>query len=1138
MAGSAVWIDVLPTPGKFAAEFQKQAVAGAASAGSASGAQFDRSMASSSGGGASKFFGGVAKAAGTATKIIGGGILALGGTIATVSATKGLDRLLSIDAANAKLRGLGQTQEQITSIMGSALSAVKGTAFGLGDAATIAANASAAGVKQGADLTNYLTLTADAAAIAGTSLSDMGSILNGTVTSGKVYTDTLNQLSDRGLPVFTWLQKEYGVSADALTDMVKKGEVDSGTLQKVLTENIGGAAQKMGESVAGSYANMGAAFGRLGAQFGAGPVAAAPTLFTSITGAVDLLAKALTPVSDEFDEFTSVQLYALSNWIDNLDITGIVGKFMTVAGVVKSAISIIATGDGSKGVDLFRVFGLQDGARIIGVAQSIHDGLAGAFDIAKIIGGDSSNGTAVDLAKRFGLDAAPTIYHIATSIHDSIAGMFTGFKTGDFSGVGGSLLAIGTAAKPLIPVFLQVGPALGKISGSIGTLLSSGIALLPPILKVFADGLGFLADHSELVTPLILGIAAAMLLYKAGQTAANTAELFALPIRAANVAALFAQASANRALAVQMAIANGETVASRVSMLGATTQVILNTAAKVGSAIATGTLATATGIATAAQWLWNAAMTANPIGLVIIGIAALIAIIVLVVTHWTQITDFLGTVWAAAMTGVRVGLAALGDAFMWLWTNVISPVITWAGAIFQTWLNIYVRPVLAAVGLGLSTLGSAFVWLWQSIIQPSFAAIGSIIRTVWQTWIQPVFDKMHDVATVTIPNAFSTMSDAVGRAWNAIKDAAKVPVRFVVDTVINDGIIANFNKVADFFGSKKMPSVSLPKGFRTGGYTGPGAKDDPAGIVHAGEYVFTQEQTRRLGVGRLAAIAANGYAGGGLVDAVGAGLDWARNAAESASAVITDPLGTIGKIVNATIGQIPGVGGVVDLVGAMGKKILTSAIDALKNIGGSTSGGKNGDTAGLMAVQPFHPGPGVGPLGGYLKIPAARAWNAAAAASGGKLSLTEGFRSMADQQARYAAYLNGTGNLAAKPGTSVHGLGFAADIAGPGQAWLRAHPEFGWMPTGLGFAQREPWHFEYKGAPTLMDNGGMLPYGTTTITKKTRDPEYVIPEQRLADIVAGNGGDGRALHYHAGDNTGGTFEEFQEWQHRIDVLQG
>lgn len=44
--------------------------------------------------------------------------------------------------------------------------------------------------------------------------------------------------------------------------------------------------------------------------------------------------------------------------------------------------------------------------------------------------------------------------------------------------------------------------------------------------------------------------------------------------------------------------------------------------------------------ATISQWLLNVALTANPIGLIIVGIAALIGIIVLVVTHFKQITNW------------------------------------------------------------------------------------------------------------------------------------------------------------------------------------------------------------------------------------------------------------------------------------------------------------------------------------------------------------------------------------------------------------------------------------------------------------------------------------------------------------------
>ncbi|MFO1104603.1 MAG: phage tail tape measure protein [Amaricoccus sp.] len=57
-------------------------------------------------------------------------------------------------------------------------------------------------------------------------------------------------------------------------------------------------------------------------------------------------------------------------------------------------------------------------------------------------------------------------------------------------------------------------------------------------------------------------------------------------------------------------------------------------------------------------------------------------------------------------------------------------------------------------------------------------------------------------------------------------------------------------------------------GFADGGYTGPGGRNDPAGIVHAGEYVFSKQAVEAIGAGRLEAMhrsAKRGYADGGAV---------------------------------------------------------------------------------------------------------------------------------------------------------------------------------------------------------------------------------------------------------------------------------
>lgn len=77
-------------------------------------------------------------------------------------------------------------------------------------------------------------------------------------------------------------------------------------------------------------------------------------------------------------------------------------------------------------------------------------------------------------------------------------------------------------------------------------------------------------------------------------------------------------------------------------------------------------------------------------------------------------------------------------------------------------------------------------------------------------------------------------------------------------------------------GSSPLGLIGKALGFADGGYTGNGGKNDPAGVVHRGEYVFTKAQTARLGAGNLAMLA-RGYANGGLVSAPGPVMGRAAN---------------------------------------------------------------------------------------------------------------------------------------------------------------------------------------------------------------------------------------------------------------------
>src|SRR5581483_712478 len=54
--------------------------------------------------------------------------------------------------------------------------------------------------------------------------------------------------------------------------------------------------------------------------------------------------------------------------------------------------------------------------------------------------------------------------------------------------------------------------------------------------------------------------------------------------------------------------------------------------------------------AVAATWAWTAALLANPVTWIVLAIIALIAALVLLITHWSQVVAFLRGVWGAIVS--------------------------------------------------------------------------------------------------------------------------------------------------------------------------------------------------------------------------------------------------------------------------------------------------------------------------------------------------------------------------------------------------------------------------------------------------------------------------------------------------------
>lgn len=241
------------------------------------------------------------------SKTLKTGAVATGAAVAGVLGTamaKGMQRLTAIDSAEAKLAGLGHTAGGVSSIMSDALASVKGTAFGLGDAASAAASAVASGVKPGEDLQRTLKLMGDAAAIAGTDLGSMASIFNKVASTGKLQGDVLNQLGERGIPIIQLLAQEMGVTSEEVAKLASQGKIGFAELQNAIESGMGGAALAAGDTFVGAMDNAGAALGRLGA-------AAIDPFFEDAKGGI----KAFTGAIDSLTDRVGPAAQALRDWL-------------------------------------------------------------------------------------------------------------------------------------------------------------------------------------------------------------------------------------------------------------------------------------------------------------------------------------------------------------------------------------------------------------------------------------------------------------------------------------------------------------------------------------------------------------------------------------------------------------------------------------------------------------------------------------------------------------------------------------------------------------------------------------------------------------------------------------------------------
>ena len=228
-------------------------------------------------------------------KVGTGAIATLAGGITALAAKGGFTRALNIENAQAKLKGLGHDSASVTEIMNDALASVKGTAFGLGDAATVAASLSASGIKEGDQLTKVLKTVADTAQISGRSLTDIGMIFGSVAARGKLQGDDMLQLMSSGIPVLQMLGKHLNKTSAEVSDMVSDGKIDFQTFADAMQEGLGGAALSAGTTFTGALANVKAALSRLGETAATPVLDGLRGLFNQAIPLIDTFTAAVTP---------------------------------------------------------------------------------------------------------------------------------------------------------------------------------------------------------------------------------------------------------------------------------------------------------------------------------------------------------------------------------------------------------------------------------------------------------------------------------------------------------------------------------------------------------------------------------------------------------------------------------------------------------------------------------------------------------------------------------------------------------------------------------------------------------------------------------------------------------------------------
>lgn len=213
--------------------------------------------------------------------------------------------------------------------------------------------------------------------------------------------------------------------------------------------------------------------------------------------------------------------------------------------------------------------------------------------------------------------------------------------------------------------------------------------------------------------------------------------------------------------------------------------------------IVQGAWAAIQGVCTAAQWALNAAMTANPIGIIIVAIGALIAIGVAMWMNWDSICAWCKNAFQSVSDFfVSVG-SSIGSFFSNLWTGISNTAVSiWSnitGFLSNAWSSIYT----GATSI-FQKIGSAIKNVWTGIVGAIKGAINSIISAI-NSMIRGAVSGVNGLI-----NGVNKVTGAVGIPAIPTFTAPQIPM------LATGGVIRTRGTV--IVGEKGPEMLSLPRG--------------------------------------------------------------------------------------------------------------------------------------------------------------------------------------------------------------------------------------------------------------------------------------------------------------------------------------